>query len=79
MRGAHWKCDFWYRRQCRHLARGVAVAAIGMDLGHFVGIVWQVGLRVMLMRVVAEVLRALFPFVLAIRGPQLPGKLERKQ
>lgn len=57
----------------------MAVPAVGMDLDHLVGVVRQVGLRVVLMRVVAEVLRALFTFVLAIRGGRCPGKLERQQ
>lgn len=57
----------------------MAVPAVGMDLDHLVGIVRQVGLHVMLMRVVAEVLRALFIFVLTIRGGRCPGELERQQ
>lgn len=79
MRGACRKSDFWHRCQERYLARRVAIATVRMDLDHLVGVVWQVSLHVMLMRVVAKVLRALFIFVLAIRGRRCPGKLERKQ
>lgn len=79
MRGACRKNDFGHRYQGRHLARRMAIATVRMDLNHFVGVIRKISFCIVLMRVVAEVLRALFTFMLAIRGRCCPGELERQQ
>ena len=77
MRGVRRKSDCRRRRQERCLAGQVAVATVGMNLDHLVALIRQIGLRVVLMRVVAEMLRCFLPFMLAIRSRRCPAELER--
>lgn len=57
----------------------MTITAVGMDLDHFVGIALQIRLRIVLMRMMAEMLRACFTFMLAIRSSRSPAELERQQ
>lgn len=77
----HWfgrQRQFWHLAKERYLTGQMAITAVGMDLDHVVGIIRQVCVGVMLVRMVAEMLRRFFTVVLAIRGRRCPGELERQ-
>lgn len=78
MRSAGRKSDFRHDRQERCLAGQMAVAAVGMYLDDTLALVRQVSSRVMLMRMVAEMLCRLLAFVLAICRHRCPRELERQ-
>jgi hypothetical protein len=79
MRDACWEDDFWHCCQERHLAGQVAITAVGVYFDNLVGVVRQIRLGIVLMRVVTEMLRVDLAFMLTICSCRAPGELERQQ